>query len=422
MFNIDLGNKKNKIAKLSTIADEDIPMTVDEDTPTVPDWQMYYDCVKDIDVKARPTLLPHIVYYNDDHSYSLTCTEEISKQMGVTYSLPMAWSELTREIESGRYKIVFHIDMISKSGETIKKFINSINTIIKFMPNHEPLKIMVLITPKTSQYEIKQLKDCQVHCIGLDMNYYPMDEVALCVKGLLGDKQHFPEHIISQLPDTPPKPIHVLFRNEPDRNLYPAMQGAILAIQNLGLKVLCCNSWDELSEALREFPHQIVAHVDMISHSGVTIHEFLSMIETLVKLTVGKPIPLAIVIEKDTPLTVVKELQKTSVMGIIPSGYSFGIDEGMRGVTALTNRIPYWPKHILQQLPGNPRKQPDKHSFELTSRQQEVYNLISTRGLSNKQIARSLSISESTVKLHITEIFKKYGVRNRTQLAVFSHS
>lgn len=364
-----------------------------------------------------PKRIPNIVYYNDDHSQTPNCTDEITKFLGATYTLPSTWAELTHEIENGQYKIAFHIDMISKSGETIKKFINSINTIIRFMPNHKPLKIMVLITPTTSQYEIKQLKDSQVHCIGLDMNFYPIDEVVLCVKGLLSNQRHFPEHIINQLPDTPPKPIHVLFRNEPDRNLHPMMNGAISAINKLGFKVLHCSSWDELSEALREYPHQIVAHVDMISHNGVTINEFISMIETLVRLTVGKPIPLAIVIEKDTPLSIVKELQKTSVMGIILSGYAFGMDEGMRGVEALANRIPYWPKHILQQLPGA-KKVVTQNTIKLTTRQAQIVNLISERGLTNKKIAQALNITESTVKIHVSAILKAYGVRTRTQLAL----
>ena len=364
--------------------------------------------------------LPNIVYYNDDHSQTPNCTEEITKLMGATYTLVNTWQELVKEIENGEYKIVFHIDMISKSGETIKKFVNSINTIIRFIPNHKPLKIMVLITPRTSQYEVNQLKDSQVHCIGLDMNFYPIDEVVSCIRGLLGNQQHFPEYIISQLPDTSPKPIHVLFRNEPNRNLHPMIHGAVSSIQNLGFKVLCCTGWDELTEALREYPHQLVAHVDMISHNGVTINEFLSMIETLVKLTVDKHIPLAIVIEKDTPLSVVKELQKTNVIGIIPSGYSFGLDEGMRGIEALTNRIPYWPKHILQQLPGA-KKTVTKNTITLTTRQAQIVDLIAGRALSNKKIANVLNITESTVKIHVSAILKAYGVRTRTQLAVVAN-
>jgi DNA-binding NarL/FixJ family response regulator len=48
--------------------------------------------------------------------------------------------------------------------------------------------------------------------------------------------------------------------------------------------------------------------------------------------------------------------------------------------------------------------------------------MVVDRGLSNKNIARTLTISESTVKLHMGHIFKKYGVKSRTQLAVFANS
>ena len=52
----------------------------------------------------------------------------------------------------------------------------------------------------------------------------------------------------------------------------------------------------------------------------------------------------------------------------------------------------------------------------LTSRQLRVLRLL-TQGLSNKQIARDLEISEITVKAHVSAIFRKLGVSNRTQAA-----
>jgi len=57
--------------------------------------------------------------------------------------------------------------------------------------------------------------------------------------------------------------------------------------------------------------------------------------------------------------------------------------------------------------------------MNLTPRQAEILLWVQ-RGLSNKQIAKRLNLVESTVKLHMTGILKKYGVKNRTQLAVFS--
>jgi len=54
----------------------------------------------------------------------------------------------------------------------------------------------------------------------------------------------------------------------------------------------------------------------------------------------------------------------------------------------------------------------------LTPRQREVKDLICARGLSNKQIARILRITDCTVKVHVSAILKIYKVKNRTQLAL----
>jgi DNA-binding CsgD family transcriptional regulator len=52
-----------------------------------------------------------------------------------------------------------------------------------------------------------------------------------------------------------------------------------------------------------------------------------------------------------------------------------------------------------------------------TPRQKEVVSEM-CKGKSNKEIARTLHISEATVKLHLTSIFIKLGVNNRTRAIV----
>jgi DNA-binding NarL/FixJ family response regulator len=54
---------------------------------------------------------------------------------------------------------------------------------------------------------------------------------------------------------------------------------------------------------------------------------------------------------------------------------------------------------------------------DLTAKQEEVIGCL-RKGLSNKAIARQLDISEATVKVHVRRIIRKFGVANRTQLAV----
>jgi DNA-binding NarL/FixJ family response regulator len=55
----------------------------------------------------------------------------------------------------------------------------------------------------------------------------------------------------------------------------------------------------------------------------------------------------------------------------------------------------------------------------LSSREQEVLRLV-TAGLANKQIARRLGIAERTVKAHLTNIFARIGVTDRTQAALWA--
>ena len=56
---------------------------------------------------------------------------------------------------------------------------------------------------------------------------------------------------------------------------------------------------------------------------------------------------------------------------------------------------------------------------ELSDREREVLLLL-VDGLSNKLIARRLSISEKTVKAHLTNVFRTIGVTDRTQAALWA--
>jgi LuxR family maltose regulon positive regulatory protein len=63
-----------------------------------------------------------------------------------------------------------------------------------------------------------------------------------------------------------------------------------------------------------------------------------------------------------------------------------------------------------------PERQPAEPSVaeELTQREKEVLRLIAA-GLSNRESAESLVVTEGTVKKHLNNIFGKLGVKSRTQ-------
>ena len=60
---------------------------------------------------------------------------------------------------------------------------------------------------------------------------------------------------------------------------------------------------------------------------------------------------------------------------------------------------------------------PDAQLNDLSRREREVADLVGG-GLSNKEIARRLDITERTVKAHLSAIFMKLGVRDRLHLAL----
>ena len=62
-----------------------------------------------------------------------------------------------------------------------------------------------------------------------------------------------------------------------------------------------------------------------------------------------------------------------------------------------------------------------KMSRMLTAREREVM-LLAAEGLSDKEIARRLKISDNTVSVHLQHIYRKFKICNRTMLAALAAS
>jgi DNA-binding NarL/FixJ family response regulator len=93
-------------------------------------------------------------------------------------------------------------------------------------------------------------------------------------------------------------------------------------------------------------------------------------------------------------------------------------EELLRGVrAAAAGEAPFSPKAAKALLTRASRPQSET---ELTAREREVLACVAA-GLSNKLIARRLAISEKTVKSHLTSVFQRIGVTDRTQAALWAH-
>jgi two-component system nitrate/nitrite response regulator NarL len=73
----------------------------------------------------------------------------------------------------------------------------------------------------------------------------------------------------------------------------------------------------------------------------------------------------------------------------------------------------------LNDLMKKAAESPEKKTYGLTPRELEVVTCI-VEGCSNKDVAKQFSISEETVKRHLSNIFDKTGVSTRLELALFA--
>ena len=93
-------------------------------------------------------------------------------------------------------------------------------------------------------------------------------------------------------------------------------------------------------------------------------------------------------------------------------------EEVLRGVRAVARgESPINPRAARELL--GVRRTASPATADLTPRESEVLALVRS-GLANKQIARRLGISERTVKAHLTSVFQRIGVVDRTQAALWA--
>lgn len=211
------------------------------------------------------------------------------------------------------------------------------------------------------------------------------------------------------------RPIHVYFTDQVPPTFHSDEYQNMLG--DMPRNILYCTSWEGMSEYLKLHPKSVCVNVRQFEKSSLI--ETISMFETLANLIgCGKDMTITLGVHRDTETSFIRAAQKTRILGIVPASTDFGLAETMKGLDAQWSGIPYWPRHIIDQLSGAKKIKIRPSSVVLTPRQQQIFDIVVSRGCSNKHIAKLMGISESTVKLHLSNIFKKFSVRNRTQLAV----
>lgn len=129
----------------------------------------------------------------------------------------------------------------------------------------------------------------------------------------------------------------------------------------------------------------------------------------------------------DTPLLlmsgsaspkIVKQAIARGARGFVPK--TMASDLFATAISMVLGGGSYLPIEILQDAADTPAPaaSPREQRFEdiLTDRERQVLVLVAT-GASNKEIGRELGLAEVTVKLHVRQILRKIGARNRSEAA-----
>jgi DNA-binding NarL/FixJ family response regulator len=96
---------------------------------------------------------------------------------------------------------------------------------------------------------------------------------------------------------------------------------------------------------------------------------------------------------------------RESIRGVLRGEYALGPDQ-VRDL-------------VLAMVGSANARAPEKNPFRLTQRQMEIVSAVAL-GETNKEVARHFTISEETVKRHLSSIFDKLGVFSRLELAIFA--
>jgi DNA-binding NarL/FixJ family response regulator len=126
-------------------------------------------------------------------------------------------------------------------------------------------------------------------------------------------------------------------------------------------------------------------------------------------------IPVMIVSGNDNPSVIHKSVA-LGASGFLPKSTS---NEDMAVAINCVMQGQVWiPANLPAITMSLDNEQTAQRIAALTPQQLKVLTMMGD-GLYNKQIASELSVTDATVRAHVTEVFRKIGVTNRTQAGIF---
>ncbi|SBW12563.1 Glycerol metabolism activator [uncultured Alphaproteobacteria bacterium] len=138
--------------------------------------------------------------------------------------------------------------------------------------------------------------------------------------------------------------------------------------------------------------------------------------EALRQLRVDRPEVPVVILSALVDRALITTAMRSGARGFIPKTSSSTVM--VHAMNLVLSGGHYIPTMVLEDGPEeSAASEQTSPSAALTPRQMDVLRLVA-RGLSNRDIAHALDLSEGTVKLHVTAILKALGVPNRTSAVI----
>lgn len=195
---------------------------------------------------------------------------------------------------------------------------------------------------------------------------------------------------------------HILMREGIKKLL--EFDGSIEVIEQAGDGIECLEKLNKIT------PDILLLDINMPGKNGIEVLEELKAKKNPVKVLI---------------LTVHSEVEYlVKAVDIGANGYILkdsGSTELKKAIEVIINNDTYIQPNLIPALNSRlVNRDVDKEKLEsLTKREIEILAQVAS-GMFNKEIAVNLAISERTVKNHISNIFKKIDVADRTQAAIFA--
>lgn len=163
-----------------------------------------------------------------------------------------------------------------------------------------------------------------------------------------------------------------------------------------------------INVARKERPHVVLMDVNMPGTDGIIAtrvikREMPSL--KVVALTIYEDEEVVDMVKAGVSAYVLKDVAGSELIDTI--------HRVMAGEVVIHPRVA---KRLVREISNNNKKQ---EIVKLTRRENDILTLL-VKGSSNKDMAENMYISEKTVKNHLTSIFRKLGVKDRTQAAVYA--